>query len=135
MSLTINKTYLAIGLLLFVFGCKVQKSEVQNSDSMEEGFKMVTIPYHMIDSCFPDFSLEDSTMLAFDSISIYNRWGEKMFHSTQLDEIWLCATDSNDIPEGTYFYVLYFRKDIISNEISGNKNHFSGTVTYIKKES
>jgi gliding motility-associated-like protein len=38
-------------------------------------------------------------------ISVFDRWGQLLFHSTNYDNKW----DGNGLPEGSYFYVVKFK--------------------------
>lgn len=40
------------------------------------------------------------------SIKIFNRWGNLVFESTQLNQQWSGKVNGNDAPEGTYYYVI-----------------------------
>jgi len=60
------------------------------------------------------------------SMKIYNRWGEKLFESNQLDAAWDGRTESGTIcSEGTYFY-------IISITISEKKEVYKGTLSLLR---
>ncbi|MBW6482242.1 MAG: gliding motility-associated C-terminal domain-containing protein [Vicingaceae bacterium] len=60
------------------------------------------------------------------SMKIYNRWGEKLFESNQLDAAWDGRTESGKIcSEGTYFY-------LISITISGKKEVYKGTLSLLR---
>ena len=52
-------------------------------------------------------------------LKIYNRWGERMFETTSPTKCWngRIQNTSTDVPEGTYFYLLWFGND--STPISG----------------
>ncbi len=42
------------------------------------------------------------------SIKIFNRWGEKLYESTNIDEKWLPKYQGKDVPMGTYIYVITY---------------------------
>jgi gliding motility-associated-like protein len=55
-----------------------------------------------------------------NSIEIFNRWGEKVYSAKPYDNSWNGTSSkgiiSNDLPEGTYFYVF---NDGFGNDIKG----------------
>ncbi|MBI2281710.1 MAG: gliding motility-associated C-terminal domain-containing protein [Bacteroidetes bacterium] len=62
----------------------------------------------------------------FISLEIYNRWGLKLFESTQKNRGWDGRTTTGSVvPSGTYFFIVNYKK---SNEIMVKK----GTLTLIK---
>ena len=53
---------------------------------------------------FLNFSIYNLNKLSF---TVYNRWGNKVFHSTDTQLIWEGKNnDSKQLSEGTYFYIL-----------------------------
>lgn len=62
-------------------------------------------------------------------ISIFNRWGQKVFETKDFNECWNGKLNNlkNDCPEGTYFYICEYKGE--SPEI---EKRFSGTVTLIR---
>ena len=61
---------------------------------------------------------------------IYNRWGELLFESNQIEEVWNGRTTAGkDVPEGTYFYIF-----IVDMLDSGNEVQriFKGTVSLLR---
>lgn len=63
-------------------------------------------------------------------LTIYNRWGQKMFETKDFYECWNgCVNNGNkECPEGTYFYICDYK-----GESSKVAPLFSGTVTLIRK--
>ncbi len=61
---------------------------------------------------------------------IYNRWGQLLFQSSQLNEGWNGRTTAGAVvPEGTYFYIIkveYFNNGIETVET------FTGYVTLLR---
>jgi gliding motility-associated-like protein len=41
-------------------------------------------------------------------ISIYNRWGEKLYNSQDIDEKWIPEYRGEDIQMGTYVYLITY---------------------------
>jgi gliding motility-associated-like protein len=61
-------------------------------------------------------------MIDYDSCTIYNRWGQIMFETNQINTFWDGKTlNGNDAPEGIYYYV-----------IQGKKNNKSGFVHLLR---
>ena len=43
----------------------------------------------------------------FENITIYNRWGQQLFESTNNESFWDGrTTSSNEVPNGTYYYII-----------------------------
>ncbi len=61
---------------------------------------------------------------------IFNRWGELLFQSNQISEVWNGRTVTGDkVPEGTYFYV--FDVELFEDGISTSKI-FKGSVSLLR---
>lgn len=68
--------------------------------------------------------LEVNTDFVADySLLIFNRWGQKLFETTNPSDFW----PGGDHPEGTYFYVLRY-----TNECTGSIAEKKGTVTLLR---
>jgi gliding motility-associated-like protein len=61
-------------------------------------------------------------------MDIYNRWGELMFTTSQIDEGWDGKYKGNTMPEGTYTFVAKIK------DIAGRTFKRSGTVLLLRKE-
>lgn len=59
------------------------------------------------------------------SMEIYNRWGEKVFESANINEQWDGTYNGKNVPEGTYVYRVTAREE------SGNNTSRNGTVNII----
>jgi len=60
------------------------------------------------------------------SISIFNRWGQELFTSTQPNFRWYGKSPSgNDVPDGVYFWVLTY----VADRGTGEEESLTGTVT------
>ena len=65
------------------------------------------------------------------NIEIYNRWGERVFHTTNPDINWDGKSESSkqDCSEGVYFYIC----DVFEQRLSGLiKRTLTGSVTIIR---
>lgn len=58
-------------------------------------------------------------------LSIYNRWGERIFESKNIDEGWDGTLDGERVPEGSYMYIVEY-------ETLKGKRSESGTLTLIR---
>lgn len=58
----------------------------------------------------------------FFSMSIYNRWGMKVFETENPEAFW----DGNGCPQGTYVYVVNYKS------IDANKKELIGAVTLLR---
>ncbi|MBT8327507.1 MAG: gliding motility-associated C-terminal domain-containing protein [Bacteroidia bacterium] len=61
-------------------------------------------------------------------LKIFNRWGEKVFHSFEINECWNgnVFNTKQVLPGGTYFYIVNLGKNSV------NLDTYSGTITLIK---
>jgi gliding motility-associated-like protein len=60
------------------------------------------------------------------NILIFNRWGESIFQSNNLNFAWDGQYQSQKCPTGVYFWVVQYI------DINGNKHDLSGTVTLLR---
>lgn len=75
------------------------------------------------------FNIEGGCVLSADK-KIFNRWGELLFNSNQVNEFWYGRTTAGEeVPEGTYFYL--FDLEIIVDGESTPKI-FKGTVSLLR---
>jgi gliding motility-associated-like protein len=63
----------------------------------------------------------------FISISIFDRWGEKVFTSADINEKWDGLYKGNELAHGVYVYIITARCDK-TNEIF----NFAGDITIIE---
>ncbi len=56
------------------------------------------------------FQLRGNNICDFE-IFIYNRWGEQIFHSLSIDEVWDGTKNGQASPAGVYSWVLWYRDD------------------------
>ena len=67
---------------------------------------------------------------------IYNRWGELVFNTTDMNECWdgTVSNSSKPHPPGTYFYILEVTEGKFSNDQSTPLKTYktSGTVTLVR---
>ncbi|MCB9241682.1 MAG: gliding motility-associated C-terminal domain-containing protein [Flavobacteriales bacterium] len=62
-------------------------------------------------------------------LCLYNRWGEKLFETFDINEKWTGWYRGNWVPMGVYFYTIELGYPA---NISGRQNHFSGVVHVLK---
>lgn len=72
-----------------------------------------------------DFSISTVGIRSLD-IQIYNRWGEEIFTSSDLDFIWDGTYEGWYVPDGTYTYVVQF----VTN--SGRDREIHGHINVLK---
>jgi gliding motility-associated-like protein len=60
------------------------------------------------------------------NILIFNRWGENIFQSSNLNFAWDGQIENHKCPEGVYFWVIQY----VDN--NGNKHDLNGTVTLLR---
>lgn len=60
------------------------------------------------------------------TIEIYNRWGEKLYQSNDIDEKWVPNYMGNDIQEGIYLYLINY------TDFNENSYRKAGTITLLK---
>jgi len=66
-----------------------------------------------------EFTPRISCELETYSVEIYNRWGDKVFQSTQQKRAWDGTNDGNKLKDGVYFYVLKY--NVLNAEIQTQK--------------
>lgn len=57
------------------------------------------------------FKLESRCEMQQFELSIYNRWGEKVFQSQQLNHYWDGRIQGKPAPPGNYVYVLFYHRE------------------------
>ncbi len=57
------------------------------------------------DSSNDAFDIQSYGMVDFH-LEIYNRWGQQLFISENMEQSWNGETDGKPVPEGTYYYVI-----------------------------
>jgi hypothetical protein len=62
------------------------------------------------------FRIPANVTFQLDEFSVFNRWGKKIFATTDISEGW----DGNNAVNGTYVYM-------ISGELDGKKTVFKGS--------
>jgi len=62
---------------------------------------------------------------SFD-MKIYNRWGELLFHSTSVTELWDGTENNIPATQGVYLYLIHYI------DLNHKRNVFSGTVTLLR---
>lgn len=65
------------------------------------------------------FIIENIKYYKGNTIAIYNRWGEKIYETTNYNNTW----DGNDLPAGAYFYIL---------KIPQGKKTYTGNINIIR---
>lgn len=67
------------------------------------------------------FKLESRCEMQQFELSIYNRWGEKVFQSQQLNHYWDGRIQGKPAPPGNYVYVLFYHREGLGpRRTSGN---------------
>ena len=75
------------------------------------------------------FNLKGGCIYSIDK-QIFNRWGQLLFQSSQINEVWNGRTTAGDeVPEGTYFYI--FKVGLFENN-SEEIKIFKGTVSLLR---
>jgi hypothetical protein len=93
---------------LMVFLFYISFSLIGFSQGSEERVCKITAPNVVTlncgDSLGPDyqFRVRSNCLIQNFELSIYNRWGELLYSSNDIDEYW----DASEIPMGTYYYVV-----------------------------
>ena len=76
------------------------------------------------------FQVKSSTELKHYQIYIYNRWGEVIFESDDINESWDGTYDGKDCPQGVYVYVVTWEgQGNLASEREGMKK---GTILLIR---
>ena len=101
-SPTISTNYMVIGI---VNGCSAIDTVIVEVDGESELIipNVFTPNYDGIND---EFNIVGGCLFSVDK-KIFNRWGELLFQSYQLEEAWDGKTSAGEnVPEGTYFYVF-----------------------------
>jgi len=61
------------------------------------------------DGINPDFGLTTLQRVSEYTMTIYNRWGEKIFESDDITKRWDGNYQNKPVPAGSYFYIVWFR--------------------------
>ncbi len=67
------------------------------------------------------FFIKNIDRIESSNLAVYNRWGKKVYEAENYKNNW----NGDDLPDGTYFYVLKYKTYFRSEEVSG-------TVTIIR---
>jgi len=59
-------------------------------------------------------------------MTIYNRWGQAIFHANTLSDSWNGKFKGKDCPTGVYFYIIFYKDDL------KRKHHMEGSITLIR---
>jgi gliding motility-associated-like protein len=86
----------------------VSNAFTPNNDNLNDGFGVKGIAIN-------EFSIE-----------IFNRWGEKLFQSDNIDEKWVPTYMGNDVQEGIYLYLINY------SDYNNNNYRKAGTITLLK---
>ena len=120
-----STTYILTGLLN---GCSARDTvTITTEGSVDLIIPNVFTPNY--DGLNDGFNLKGNCIEAVDK-KIYNRWGQLIFQSNQVEEVWNGRTTTGiNAPEGTYFYIfivdMYDSGEVISKT-------FKGTVTLLR---
>ena len=64
-------------------------------------------------------------------MSVFNRWGEEVFHTTDLDEGWVGQSDDDKLDPGTWYYSLdgvYGYRIVLYSESTNEKREIKGFI-------
>jgi gliding motility-associated-like protein len=110
--------------------CLTVMSEHGCLDSLCKIFKVVVDEITIPNVITPDgdgynqyFEIENISKLQSHKLMIYNRWGKKVFESTNYQNDW----DGDNLSDGVYFYTLVY------TTMLGNEERMEGTVTIMRK--
>ena len=64
-------------------------------------------------------------------MSVFNRWGEEVFHTTDLDEGWVGQSDDDKLDPGTWYYSMdgvYAYRIVLYSESTNEKREVKGFI-------
>jgi len=64
-------------------------------------------------------------------MSVFNRWGEEVFHTTDLDEGWVGQSDDDKLDPGTWYYSMdgvYAYRIVLYSESTNEKREIKGFI-------
>ncbi|MCF8368598.1 MAG: DNRLRE domain-containing protein [Bacteroidales bacterium] len=79
---------------------------------------------------YNDYFYVDANSIQQFSIQIFNRWGEKVFISDDVDFYWDGTNKSNPCAEGTYFYIISYNCTNFTSQIKQSQR--KGTITLLR---
>jgi gliding motility-associated-like protein len=128
---TLQLTGLAAGIYAF----RVTVRDAQGQQASDEVYVLVKEPFvHPFNVFSPNndspnsiasndtWTIENADKLTDCDVSVYNRSGQKVYHSTGYDSPWDGTMNGKQVPEGVYFYVI---------RCAGQES-MNGTVTIIR---
>jgi gliding motility-associated-like protein len=95
-----------------------------NNDGKNERFRIYYLGENDMDDLFPpDRDIFD--YMSDYSMKIYDRWGVLLFDTVSGFNSWDGTYNGNDIAEGTYFFILEYRRLCIDSEVTTETGHFT----------
>ncbi|MBK8954726.1 MAG: gliding motility-associated C-terminal domain-containing protein [Saprospiraceae bacterium] len=116
------------GIYSAILGSCIQNFNVQAVEEKILQFPNVFVPQSQImeNQSFKPF-IKDITTVSKYELAVFNRWGQKVFETTKIDEGWDGIFDGNPAPVDTYtYYAKYERAEC------GVPSHVKGSVTLVK---
>ncbi len=62
------------------------------------------------------------SLLEGSPVMIYNRWGTKLYETTSYDNSWDGSYNGQDLPDGTYYYVIEHNGEVIQGPLTILRN-------------
>ncbi len=117
-----------------IYWLQVMNSCATNSDTIEVTFTACNSTIEMPNVFTPNGDRQNDLFLPIQSfgvisyqLTIYNRWGQKVFNSEQLMLGWDGRTTAGDkVPNGTYFWVINY------SDQENPESSLKGTVTLLR---
>jgi gliding motility-associated-like protein len=119
----ISRITLVFGFLFFM--CHASLAQCDSSITLT----VPTVFSPNSDNNNDGFNVESDCIYSLEK-NIYNRWGQLLFHSQQINEPWNGRTTSGaEAPEGTYFYIInvgFYENGVETTKV------FKGTVSLLR---
>lgn len=82
-----------------------------------------------VDGYNDGFNIKADCIKSIDK-KIYNRWGELIFYSTQINELWDGRTNTGtEAPSGTYYYIFIVN---YSSNLNTETKTYKGSLTLVR---
>jgi len=56
------------------------------------------------------YEITDKSFCKYIGYTIFNRWGQELFHTSNIRDPWDGKQNGNDLPEGVYVIILHGEK-------------------------
>ncbi|MFB6305557.1 MAG: gliding motility-associated C-terminal domain-containing protein, partial [Flavobacteriales bacterium] len=73
-----------------------------------------------------EWVIKNKDFFPFMEVEIYNRWGQRLYHSKGYDEPWDGTYNNEPVPAGTYYYVIHLNDNTVDKQV------YTGPITILR---